>query len=70
MVERSRSEKANDTIEREREEEGEWRRKRRGVCERSVPPGLWPSVCFCGYLPPHCLLAESGDGGGLVRVRL
>ncbi|KAF3845048.1 hypothetical protein F7725_008211 [Dissostichus mawsoni] len=28
-------------------------RKKRGKCERSVPPGLWPGVCFCGYLPLH-----------------
>lgn len=24
--------------------------------EISMSPGLWPSVCFCGYLPLHCLL--------------
>lgn len=79
MVERG---KASDTIE-EREGRREMKRgerKKRGKCERSVPPGLWPSVCFCGYLPLHCLLAESeamysedGGGGGeagLVRVRL
>lgn len=42
---------------------GEWRSKKRGKCERSVPPGLWPTVCFCGYVPPYCLLAESEGGG-------
>lgn len=37
-------------------------------CEISVSPRLWPSVCFCGYLPLHCLFAGSEatcwEGGG------
>lgn len=51
-------EKATDAIAGESEG---WRgvkeKKSKGECERSVAPGSWPSVCFCGYRPLHCLLA-------------
>lgn len=55
-AERSGRGKASSTLDREMKR-GE--RNKRGECERSVPPGLWPSVCLCGYLPLHCLLAEN-----------
>lgn len=79
VVEESRREEASDTLDREREWWSEMKRverKKRGKCERSLPLGLWPSVCFSGYLPLHCLPAENeamcweGGGVGLVRVRL
>lgn len=49
-------EKASSTLDREMKR-GE--RNKRGECERSVPPGLWPGARLCGYLPLHCLLAEN-----------
>lgn len=49
MVEKSRSEKASDTLDRERGNDGE--RKKRGKCERSL------AQCLFLWLPTTPLFA-------------